>query len=41
MSLALFLVEELPECGLFTLDGPEGHHAADVARLRAGERLLL
>ena len=24
-----------------TLDGPEGHHAADVQRLRVGERLLL
>ena len=24
-----------------TLDGPEGHHAAVVQRLRAGERLLL
>ena len=24
-----------------TLDGPEGHHAADVRRLRVGERLWL
>ncbi|GAA5184877.1 16S rRNA (uracil(1498)-N(3))-methyltransferase [Rugosimonospora acidiphila] len=40
-SLALFLVEALPEGGEFTLDGPEGHHAADVARLRVGEELLL
>jgi 16S rRNA (uracil1498-N3)-methyltransferase len=41
VSLALFLVEALPEDEAFTLDGPEGHHAADVARLRAGEDLLL
>jgi 16S rRNA (uracil1498-N3)-methyltransferase len=41
MSLALFLVEALPPGEDFTLDGPEGHHAADVARLRAGEELLL
>ncbi len=41
MSLALFLVEELPVGSESTLDGPEGHHAADVARLRAGEELLL
>lgn len=26
---------------LVTLDGPEGHHAADVRRLRVGERLSL
>jgi 16S rRNA (uracil1498-N3)-methyltransferase len=41
VSLALFLVEALPADGEFTLDGPEGHHAADVARVRAGEDLLL
>jgi 16S rRNA (uracil1498-N3)-methyltransferase len=26
---------------MFTLDGPEGHHAATVQRLRVGERLVL
>jgi 16S rRNA (uracil1498-N3)-methyltransferase len=41
MSLPLFLVDELPAAGGFVLDGPEGRHAADVTRLRAGERLLL
>lgn len=38
MSLALFLVDSLD---VEVLDGPEGHHAADVARLRVGESLLL
>src|SRR5947208_1856524 len=38
MSLALFLVESLD---VSVLDGPEGHHAADVARLRVGEQVLL
>jgi 16S rRNA (uracil1498-N3)-methyltransferase len=37
----LFLVESLPGGGTFTLDGPEGHHAADVQRMRAGETLIL
>lgn len=41
MSLPLFLVSSLPRGESFTLDGPEGHHAADVQRLRVGERLLL
>ncbi len=41
MSLPLFLLDELPAGGSVVLDGAEGHHAADVARLRAGERLLL
>lgn len=41
MSLPLFLVDALPAAGPFTLDGPEGHHAATVQRLRAGEALLL
>ncbi|GGM60400.1 16S rRNA (uracil(1498)-N(3))-methyltransferase [Dactylosporangium sucinum] len=41
MSLPLFLVAELPVAGGFRLDGPEGHHAADVQRITAGERLLL
>lgn len=37
----VFLVERLPERELTVLDGPEGHHAATVRRLRAGERLVL
>jgi 16S rRNA (uracil1498-N3)-methyltransferase len=41
MSAPLFLVEKLPAGGSFTLDGPEGHHAASVQRLRVGEALLL
>lgn len=41
MSAPLFLVEALPAGSAFTLDGPEGHHAADVQRLRVGERLIL
>ncbi|UVS77722.1 16S rRNA (uracil(1498)-N(3))-methyltransferase [Actinokineospora sp. UTMC 2448] len=40
MTLALFLVETVPS-GDFTLDGPEGRHAAAVRRLRAGEELLV
>jgi 16S rRNA (uracil1498-N3)-methyltransferase len=41
MSAALFLVAALPAANAFELDGPEGHHAANVARMRVGERLLL
>jgi 16S rRNA (uracil1498-N3)-methyltransferase len=41
VSAPLFLVAALPDGPSFTLDGPEGHHAADVQRLRAGERLVL
>jgi 16S rRNA (uracil1498-N3)-methyltransferase len=41
VSLPLFLVDALPAGDAYTLDGPEGHHAADVQRLRVGERLLL
>lgn len=41
MSAALFLVGALPPGDRYTLDGPEGHHAATVARLRVGEALLL
>ncbi|WP_436522689.1 16S rRNA (uracil(1498)-N(3))-methyltransferase [Actinoplanes sp. HUAS TT8] len=41
MSAPLFLVESLPVGSLFTLDGPEGHHAATVQRLRVGEVLIL
>jgi 16S rRNA (uracil1498-N3)-methyltransferase len=38
VSRPLFLVSAL-DVGV--LDGPEGHHAADVMRLRVGEELLL
>lgn len=41
MTVPLFLVESLPEGGSCVLAGPEGHHAATVARLRPGEELLL
>ncbi len=41
MSAPLFLVEALPAGDAYTLAGPEGHHAATVQRLRAGEELLL
>ncbi len=41
MSLSLFLVDDLPSGDELTLDGPEGHHAATVARLRVGEALLV
>ncbi|MEU4694986.1 16S rRNA (uracil(1498)-N(3))-methyltransferase [Actinoplanes sp. NPDC023714] len=41
MSAPLFLVDSLPAGPSFTLDGPEGHHAATVQRLRAGEELIL
>jgi 16S rRNA (uracil1498-N3)-methyltransferase len=41
VSLPLFLVDALPTTAAYTLAGPEGHHAADVQRLRPGEELLL
>ncbi|MFC0532621.1 16S rRNA (uracil(1498)-N(3))-methyltransferase [Phytohabitans kaempferiae] len=41
MTVPLFLVAELPSGPTCVLDGPEGHHAATVQRLRAGEELLL
>ena len=41
MSAPLFLVDALPTGSTCTLDGPEGHHAATVQRLRAGELLIL
>jgi 16S rRNA (uracil1498-N3)-methyltransferase len=41
VSAPLFLVESLPAADSLTLDGPEGHHAATVQRLRVGEELLL
>ena len=41
MSAPLFLVDALPTGDRFTLEGPEGHHAAAVQRLRVGEHLVL
>ena len=41
MSAPLFLVDDLPAGSACTLDGPEGHHAATVQRLRVGEALVL
>ena len=41
MSAPLFLVDVLPAGDQYTLDGPEGHHAATVQRLRVQEHLLL
>jgi 16S rRNA (uracil1498-N3)-methyltransferase len=37
----VFLVDALPGGGEAVLDGAEGHHAATVRRLRAGEPLVL
>ncbi|GIJ67724.1 16S rRNA (uracil(1498)-N(3))-methyltransferase [Virgisporangium ochraceum] len=41
MSPPLFLVDELPPGDVLRLDGPEGHHAAVVQRLRVGERIVV
>jgi 16S rRNA (uracil1498-N3)-methyltransferase len=41
MSPPLFLVDALPAGETYRLDGPEGHHAATVARMRPGEALIL
>jgi 16S rRNA (uracil1498-N3)-methyltransferase len=41
VSAPLFLLNPFPDGETCTLDGPEGHHAATVQRLRVGERLLL
>jgi 16S rRNA (uracil1498-N3)-methyltransferase len=41
MSRPLFLVTALPAGDTYTLDGPEGRHAADVQRLGVGEGLVL
>jgi 16S rRNA (uracil1498-N3)-methyltransferase len=40
-TLPVFLVEHLPAGADAVLDGPEGHHAATVRRLRTGESLVL
>jgi 16S rRNA (uracil1498-N3)-methyltransferase len=41
VSPPYFLVDDVPAADEYTLDGPEGHHAAVVQRLRPGERLVL
>jgi 16S rRNA (uracil1498-N3)-methyltransferase len=41
VSPPLFLVDALPTGPSYQLAGPEGHHAADVQRLRVGEPLIL
>lgn len=41
MSRPLFLVDALPGADFCTLDGAEGHHAADVQRIGSGEPVLL
>jgi 16S rRNA (uracil1498-N3)-methyltransferase len=41
MSPPLFLVDAVPTEDAYRLDGPEGHHAAVVQRLRPGEEVLL
>jgi 16S rRNA (uracil1498-N3)-methyltransferase len=40
-TLPVFLVDGLPTGDAGVLDGPEGHHAASVRRLRVGEELVL
>jgi 16S rRNA (uracil1498-N3)-methyltransferase len=40
-TLPVFLVDQLPADTNAVLDGPEGHHAAAVRRLRVGEELVL
>jgi 16S rRNA (uracil1498-N3)-methyltransferase len=37
----VFLVDALPDGASAVLDGAEGHHAANVRRLRPGEQLVL
>jgi 16S rRNA (uracil1498-N3)-methyltransferase len=41
VSAPLFLVDVLPAGPTCTLEGPEGHHAATVQRMRVGELLIL
>lgn len=40
-SKPVFYANPVPPRGVGVLDGPEGHHAARVRRLRVGEQLLL
>jgi 16S rRNA (uracil1498-N3)-methyltransferase len=41
VSAPVFLVDELPSGDEAVLDGPEGHHAATVRRIRPGEQVRL
>jgi 16S rRNA (uracil1498-N3)-methyltransferase len=41
VSRPVFLLDPLPGGSTVRLDGPEGHHAATVRRLRVGEALVL
>ncbi|HSV66850.1 MAG TPA: 16S rRNA (uracil(1498)-N(3))-methyltransferase [Mycobacteriales bacterium] len=41
MTPPVFLVATLPSSDQYVLDGPEGHHAATVRRLRPGEPVRL
>lgn len=41
MTLALFLLDPLPEDDVVVLDGPEGRHAATVRRIEVGESVTL
>jgi 16S rRNA (uracil1498-N3)-methyltransferase len=41
VSAPLFLIDAFPPGDTVTLDGPEGHHAANVQRLRPGEPLVI
>jgi 16S rRNA (uracil1498-N3)-methyltransferase len=42
VAATVFYIDTLPGVGdVVNLDGPEGHHAATVRRIREGERLLL
>jgi 16S rRNA (uracil1498-N3)-methyltransferase len=41
VSLPVFQLDPLPSASTVRLDGPEGHHAATVRRLRVGEELVL
>lgn len=41
MTDPVFFVDSVPGPGRFVMGGDEGHHAATVKRLRAGERLVL
>lgn len=41
MTSAYYLVDTVPDGPAASLTGPEGRHAADVARVRIGETLLI
>lgn len=41
MNRPVFLLDPLPTTPTVRLDGPEGHHAVAVRRLRVGEELVL